>query len=113
MTGVEKRRAIRLQVNGEVAGRLTAIGQPLELRDLSSGGFLAEMTVRIPEGSVHHVVLTSNSGHTVKARARCAHVRRRTIRGHTTFSIGFAFLSIRDDEIEALLDLLTGRLSFD
>jgi hypothetical protein len=106
----DKRRAIRLRVNGAVRGRL-ASGQPLDLHDLSSGGFLAEMTTRLPEGSAHDVVLTSGSGLVVNARARCAHVRRHAERA-STFRVGFAFLSVRDDEIEALLDLLMGDLSF-
>ena len=110
---VDPSRAVRLTVHGEISARLLSTGQALELRDLGIGGFLADTSVRLSVGSIHHIVLASSDGFTVTVRARCAHSRRRTeLSGPVRFAVGFAFDSPDVLLIDALLDRLTGTLSY-
>ena len=109
----EQRRRIRLEVRGEVSGLILEEDLALTLRNLSSGGFLAETTDRIPIGSTHTVKLIARDGLVVTATVRCAHCRELRPSAIPAYAIGFAFVGASEHALDLLLDRLTASLTFD
>jgi hypothetical protein len=66
----DARRLMRLEVRGEVSGRLVEHDLPLMLRNMSGGGFLAETSADLPPGSLHTVKLRTHDGLAVVVTAR-------------------------------------------
>ena len=114
----ELRRALRLEVSGEVTTRLLDLDQPIELRDVGPGGFLLWSPVAIAPESVHRVQFTASDGWTTTLTARSVHVRRLGERGRApVYAVGFAFVynpaEATEQAIEHLIDKITASLSFD
>ena len=113
----EFRRALRLEVSGEVTTRLLDLAEAVELRDVGPGGFLIWSPVDIPAGAVHRVQFTTGDGWTTTLTARSVHGRRLGGRGLTTIhAVGFAFVFSPGEHAEAavaqLIDKITAVLSF-
>src|SRR5688572_32034386 len=89
----DARRLIRLEVRGEISGRIVEEDQPLMLRNLSVGGFMAETSARLPIKSVHTVKLSAQDGLVVVVTARCAHCRELVPSVAPRYAIGFAFVT--------------------
>jgi hypothetical protein len=99
---------LRLTVDGEISGSLLERDQALQLRDIGSRGFLAEMHESPPVGSVHHARLVGRNGFTALVAVRCAHCRRRPdVVGPHRYLVGFAFLTANTSAIDRLIDQLT------
>lgn len=102
--------ALRLPVDGEISGQLLERDQPLQVRDIGSRGFLAEMREGPPVGSIHHARLTGRNGVTVLVAVRCAHSRRRADSvGPHRYLVGFAFLTSDTGAVDRLIDQLRSR----
>ena len=114
----EHRRALRLEVSGEVITRFVGIAEPVELRDVGPGGFLVWSRVPIALQSVQQVQFITGDGWTSTLTARAVHARRVGARGQTPLhAIGFAFVFAPGEPTEAavsrLIDKITAVLSFD
>jgi hypothetical protein len=108
----DQRRLFRLEVRGEISGRVVGTDLPLMLRNLSGGGLLAETSTSLPVGSLHTIRLTAADGYVVIVTARCAHCRKLMPSDVPRFAVGFAFVTSNVDAIDALLDRLTSQISF-
>jgi hypothetical protein len=99
---------LRFTVDGEISGQLLERDLPLQLRDIGSRGFLAEMRESPPVGSIHHARLVGRNGFTALVAVRCAHCRRRAdVAGPHRYLVGFAFLTANTGAIASLIDQLT------
>ena len=100
---------LRRTVDGEISGQLLERDQALQLRDIGSRGFLAEMRESPPVGSIHHARLVGRNGFTALVAVRCAHCRRRSdVAGPHRYLVGFAYLTANTSAIDRLIDQLTG-----
>jgi hypothetical protein len=118
MNSRELRRALRLDVSGEVTTRIVDLDQAMELRDAGPGGFLLWSPVAIAPDIVHRVQFTAADGWTTTLPARSVHVRRLGDRGGTPiYAVGFAFVydpaEATEQAVSDLIDKLTVTLSFD
>ena len=99
---------LRLTVGGEISGQLLERDHALQLRDIGSRGFLAEMRESLPVGSIHHARLVGRNGFVAFVAVRCAHCRRRSdVVGPHRYFVGFAFLTANTSAIDRLIDQLT------
>jgi hypothetical protein len=108
----EQRQSVRIPVNGELSARLVG-GPPIAVAvlDFSAGGVLLETTEPLTVGMIYEIeIVAKPANQPVTCWARCAHCRRCGTSGH--FAAGFAFRIADPDQIDALLDQLTGTISF-
>jgi len=118
MTYRELRRALRLEVSGNVTTRLVALDLGVHLRDVGPGGFQISSPVPIAPESVHTVQFTLPDGWTTTLTARTVHARRvPSPIGPATYAVGFAFVfnpaEGTEHAVAHLIDRLTAVLSFD
>lgn len=106
------RRLIRLEVRGEISGRIVEADLPLMLRNMSTGGFMAETSASLAINSQHTVKLSAKDGLVVVVTARCAHCRELTPSAAPRFAVGFSFVTSNAAAIDALLDRLTSAITF-
>jgi hypothetical protein len=114
----EFRRALRLEVSGNVATRLVAVDRPVLLRDIGAGGFLIHSPVPITPGTLHRVEFRTADGWTTTLTARAAHSRLcGSLDGAPCHAVGFSFVVAPTDRTEQqvshLIDRITAVLSFD
>ena len=115
---VEQRRALRLEVYGDVVTRLLAIPHPVQLIDISPAGCLIESMAPLPVGTEHEMAMTMSDGDRMSVVGRVAHCEQRGFIGRLPrYGIGFAFVHSDAqrprDSIERLIERLTTRLAFD
>ena len=104
---LSQRRAPRIEVMGQLHGQLVPMNVPLDVRDLSSGGFAVESTVSFPVGAVHRFRFITKTGAEVIVRASARHCRPvETPDGSARFLAGFAFILDENGETEAAIDLM-------
>ena len=114
----EFRRALRLEVSGDVTTRLEGLDRLVELRDVGPGGFQIASPVPFAPETIHKVTFTTRDGWTTTLTARCVHARRLSAGGAPpTYAVGFAFVFSAaegaDHAIAFLIDKLTAVLSFE
>jgi PilZ domain len=112
-----RRRFPRLQVLGLVEGFLVPLDVPLEIRELSQGGFSVHSASPFPPGSQHHFRFTTTTHEEVTIDATAVHCRltQADAGGHVTYVTGFEFVSSQrtDEAVGVLIDTLTSVLSLD
>jgi hypothetical protein len=80
---------------------------PLDVRDLSSGGFAVECGVSFPVGAVHRFRFITRTGAEVLVRATARHCRPvETPDGSARFLAGFSFILDPNGETEAAIELM-------
>src|SRR5512145_749606 len=62
-------RSPRIEVMGQLHGQLVPMNVPLDVRDLSNGGFAVESSVDFPVGAVHRFRFITQNGIEVLIRA--------------------------------------------
>lgn len=100
-------RAPRIEVMGQLHGQLVPMNLPIDVRDLSSGGFAIESTVDFPVGAVHRFRFITQNGIEVLVRASARHCRSvESADGSPRFVAGFAFIMDPNGETEAAIEIL-------
>ena len=106
-TTFSNRRATRIEVMGQLHGQLVPMNLPLDVRDLSNGGFAVECSVSFPIGAVHRFRFITRTGAEVLVRATARHCRPvESQDGSARFLAGFSFLLDPNGETEAAIDLM-------
>ena len=92
---------------GQLHGQLVPMNLPLDVRDLSSGGFAVESSVSFPVGAVHRFRFITRTGAEVLVRATARHCRPvDSVDGAPRFLAGFSFILDQNGETEAAIDLM-------
>ena len=100
-------RSTRIEVMGQLHGQLVPMNVPLDVRDLSSGGFAVESSVDFPVGAVHRFRFVTQNGIEVLVRANARHCRSiESSDGAPRFLAGFAFIMDPNGETEAAVEIL-------
>ena len=100
-------RAPRIEVMGQLHGQLVPMNVPLDVRDLSNGGFAVESSVDFPVGAVHRFRFITQNGIEVLIRANARHCRSvESADGSPRFLAGFAFIMDANGETEAAVEIL-------
>jgi hypothetical protein len=73
--GEDRRQSPRVPVNGRVQARIVTLHLDVEMRDISTGGFLIASPVDIASGDVHVFEVALEDGRTCTLRARALHCR--------------------------------------
>jgi hypothetical protein len=106
-SALAERRAPRIEVMGQLHGQLVPMNLPLDVRDLSSGGFAVESSVSFPVGAVHRFRFITRTGAEVLVRATARHCRPvDSLDGAPRFLAGFSFILEPSGETEAAIDLM-------
>ena len=107
--GDERRQAPRVPVDGRVRTRIVTLQLDVEMRDVSTGGFLLASGVDIASGDVHVFEVQLADGRACTLRARALHCRA-PYAGETAYLSGWR--AATDEEtsegIVNLLETLTG-----
>jgi hypothetical protein len=100
-------RSPRIEVMGQLHGQLVPMNVPLDVRDLSNGGFAVESSVDFPVGAVHRFRFITQHGIEVLIRATARHCRSvESADGSPRFLAGFAFIMDPNGETEAAVEIL-------
>jgi hypothetical protein len=92
---------------GQLHGQLVPMNVPLDVRDLSNGGFGVESSVDFPVGAVHRFRFITQNGIEVLMRATARHCRPvESADGAPRFLAGFAFIMDPNGETEAAVEIL-------
>jgi len=111
--GQERRQAPRIEVLGQVHGRMVPLDARLTALDLGAGGFSVETSFPIELDSEHDFQLVGPDGTSIRFKARVVHCRRSTSPdGPGRFVSGHRFTD-PPDPAGRLLDQLLAVLSFD
>lgn len=112
-----RRRFPRIEVLGVVEGQRVPLDVPMQVRDLSQGGFSAESAVPFPPGTQHVFRFTALNRNEVSLKATVVHCRlaRADADGHYTYITGFEFLADEksDKSIATIIDALASVLALD
>ncbi len=109
--GPERRRGHRVEVLGQLHGRVVALKVPILVRDLSSGGFSIEAPLAFPRHAIHTFRFTTAEGREVMVDAesvRCVRASRPD--EDSMFVTGFEFVSDGDTnsrQIDSLLETMS------
>lgn len=102
-----QRRSPRIEVMGQLHGQLVPMNLPLDVKDLSAGGFAVESTVNFPIGAVHRFRFITRTGAQVLVRATARHCRQvETADGTARYIAGFSFILDAGGETEAAIELM-------
>ena len=100
-----RRRAPRIQVLGQIRGQLVPRAELLVIRDVSTGGFGVESTLRFSVGAHHRFVFTSDDGLEIVLDAEVRYCRPSS-RDRRLLVSGFAFVSKLDETTQQSIDHL-------
>jgi Tfp pilus assembly protein PilZ len=113
----DRRSSPRIQVLGQLHGKLVPIGLPVAVVDISLGGFAIKTSVAFPIGAVHQFGLTLGDGASVVVAGRVAYCRPdETLSRDAGFLTGFSFVEeafLSGVTPEDIIDRITSSLSFD
>ena len=91
----ERRRAPRVQILGQLHGRLVTIDAEVHIREISLGGMSLVSGIQFPDGALHQFELMLGDGARVAVSARARHSKAIPGEGEPRFVTGFQFV---DDE---------------
>lgn len=89
----ERRRGRRVEVLGQLHGRVVALKVPIAVRNLSTGGFSIEAPLAFPRHAIHTFRFTTAEGHEVVIDAesiRCIRASRQD--ADPVYVTGFEFV---------------------
>jgi hypothetical protein len=105
---VERRHSPRIELLGQLHGRVVAYDVPVVVRNVSLGGLLLESTFPFTEGAVHGFRLTLGDDSSVELRGTVLRCREETAAdGSTRFVTGVQFV---DDAVDEGIGGLIGKL---
>lgn len=105
----ERRRAPRVEILGQLHGRLVLLESDVSVREISLGGMSVESAAPFPVGSVQHFQLVLGDGARVIVAAEARHSR--PVEGASRYVTGFRFVEEPNDgealTVPGLIDKLT------
>lgn len=116
LTAADRRHSPRVRPHGALYGQIAAIGTGMSIRNLSFGGFAADLPTALTPGDQHEVEFLPVGAEPVKLTARVAYYREvRKDDGQAEFVTGFAFVhgeSGSRRRVNELIDRVAGILGF-
>ena len=113
---IDRRQQPRIEILGRLAGEILPQASPVEVRDVSLGGFSVVTQSALEPGTIHDFRLTLNNWSSVELRARVVHCRQGSDTAGPHFVSGLEFVTpLPSDPSPAtdLIDQLTSSLEFD
>jgi hypothetical protein len=114
--GAERRRAPRASPRGALYGQISALGTGISIRNLSFGGFAADLPTPLAPGEQFEVEFLPVGAEAVKLTARVAYYREvHNAEGAAEYVTGFAFVHAEPGSrrrVNELIDRVAGILGF-
>jgi hypothetical protein len=88
----ERRRAARVEILGQIHGRLVTLEADVKVRELSLGGMSLESEIQFPEGAIHQFELFLGDGARVAVSAVARHSRPVPAGTGHRYLTGFQFI---------------------
>jgi hypothetical protein len=81
---------------------------PMRVLNLSAGGFLMDVPLELPRGTVERCKFLTDRGDEIRLRARVVHVLVRRLVTDTSYLIGFEFVDTRSAAVQHAIARLLG-----